>query len=48
MKRGLGLVAFLLGLALLISVAGVVLLYILVSPRARVAERSTLVLRPGG
>ena len=48
MKRGVGLVLFLLGAAIIVSVAGVILLYLVVSPGPRVAERSTLVLRPGG
>jgi protease IV len=48
MKRGLGLVVALLVVALLVSVTATVLLYFLVSPSPRVADRSTLVLRPGG
>jgi protease IV len=48
MKRGFGLVVLLLSLALLISVAGVTVLYMLVSPSQRIASGSTLVLRPGG
>lgn len=48
MKRGLGLVLLLLSLAVLISIAGMAILYFLVSPVPRVADRSTLVLRPGG
>ena len=48
MKRGVGLVIFLLGLAVMVSVVGLALLYVLVSPGPRVAARSTLVLRPGG
>ena len=48
MKRGLALVLTLLLLALIVSVAATVLLLILVSPPTRVADRSTLVLRPGG
>jgi protease IV len=48
MKRGIGLVVGLLALALFVSLAATVLLYFLVSPSTRVADRSTLVLRPGG
>jgi protease-4 len=49
MKRGLAIVTFLLLLAVLVSVAGVGILYLTVGPRApRVASKSTLVLRPGG
>ena len=48
MKRGLGLVALLIGLAILISVAATATLYLMVSPGPRVVDNSTLVLRPGG
>jgi len=48
MKRGVGLVLILLLLAVLLSSAAMATLYFLVSPQPRVAERSTLVLRPGG
>ncbi|MGH9175661.1 MAG: signal peptide peptidase SppA, partial [Vicinamibacterales bacterium] len=49
MKRGLGLVVFLLLAAVVVSVAGMAMLYVIVGPRApRVADSSTLVLRPGG
>ncbi|MET0167008.1 MAG: S49 family peptidase, partial [Vicinamibacterales bacterium] len=49
MKRGLGLVVFLLLMAVFVSVAGMGLLYFMVGPRApRVASSSTLVVRPGG
>jgi protease IV len=48
MKRGIGLVLVLLGFAVLTSVAGMIILYLLVSPAPRVADTSTLVLRPGG
>jgi protease-4 len=48
MKRGVGVVVVLLGLAVVISAAGLLLLYLVVSPGPRVADRSTLVLRPGG
>jgi protease IV len=48
MKRGLGLVALLIGLAVLVSVAATAVLYLMVSPGVRIADGSTLVLRPGG
>ena len=49
MKRGLGLVVFLVLLAFVVSAAGMATLYLLIGPRtARVASNSTLVLRPGG
>jgi protease-4 len=48
MKRGLGLVVALLVAALMVSVLATLVLYFLVSPAPRVADRSTLVLRPGG
>jgi protease-4 len=48
MKRGLGLVALLLFLAILVSAAGMAVLFLMMSPGPRVAENSTLVLRPGG
>jgi protease-4 len=48
MKRGLGLVLFLIGAAILVSAAATLLLYLLVSPGPRVADNATLVLRPGG
>lgn len=48
MKRGLGLVFVLLALAILVSIIGMAVLFFVVSPGARVADRSTLVLRPGG
>ena len=48
MKRGVGLVLALIAIALFISIAGTLAIYFLMSPSARIAERSTLVLRPGG
>lgn len=48
MKRGLALVALLIGVAVIVSAAATVLLYFIVAPSARVADSSTLVLRPGG
>ena len=48
MKRGLGLVVVLLGVAILVSAAATVALYFMVSTGPRVPGRSTLVLRPGG
>jgi protease-4 len=48
MKRGVGLVLALIAIALFISIAGTLAIYLLMSPAARIPERSTLVLRPGG
>ncbi len=48
MKRGLGLVVVLLGVAILVSAAATAALYLMVSTGPRVSNRSTLVLRPGG
>jgi protease IV len=48
MKRGLGLVLALIVLAIVVSIAATAALYFMVSPGSRVANRSTLVLRPGG
>jgi protease-4 len=48
MKRGVGLVVALLVMAVIVSLAAMLFLYMMVSPGTRVAERSTLVLRPGG
>ena len=48
MKRGLGLVLGLLLVAIVVSAAATVVLFFLVTPSTRVADRSTLVLRPGG
>ena len=48
MSRGVRLVVLLLTVAIAMSAAGMVALYLIAAPSARVAERSTLVLRPGG
>jgi protease-4 len=48
MKRGLGLVVALIGIAVLVSAAATAVLLLMVSTGPRVADRSTLVLRPGG
>jgi protease-4 len=48
MKRGLGLVLLLIGIAVLVSIAATAVLYFVVTPTTRVADGSTLVLRPGG
>ena len=48
MKRGLGLVFVLIGVAVLVSAAATAVLYLMVSTGPRVAASSTLVLRPGG
>jgi protease-4 len=48
MKRGLGLVALLLFLAILVSAAGMAVLFLMVSPGPRIGDNSTLVMRPGG
>jgi protease-4 len=48
MKRGLGLVLILILLAVVASVTATAFLYFTVSSGPRVADRSTLVLRPGG
>jgi protease-4 len=48
MKRGLALVLTFLIVAVVVSAAATLILYFLVSPSTHVAERSTLVLRPGG
>jgi protease-4 len=48
MKRGLGLVIALIGVAILVSLAATASLYLLMRPGQRVADNSTLVLRPGG
>lgn len=48
MKRGIALVFFLIGAAVLLSAAATLMLYFMVGPSTRVAENSTLVLRPGG
>ncbi|MGE3191083.1 MAG: S49 family peptidase, partial [Vicinamibacterales bacterium] len=48
MKRGVALVLFLIGLALTVSAAGVLLLYLMAGGEPSVPTRATLVLRPGG
>jgi protease IV len=48
MKRGIGLVFALIGLAVFVSVVGMMLLYLIVSREPMVAQHSTLVLRPSG
>jgi hypothetical protein len=48
MKRGLGLVVLLIGVAILVSAAATAMLYVMVAPGPRVVDNSTLVLRPGG
>jgi protease-4 len=48
MKRGLGLVVVLIGVAILVSAAATAALYLAVGAGPRVADNSTLVLRPGG
>jgi protease-4 len=48
MKRGLGLVLLLVCVAVALSVLATATLYFVMSPATRVAQNSTLVLRPGG
>src|ERR1041384_7603604 len=48
MTRGVRLVFGLIGLAIFVSIAGIVLLYVLVSRGPSVPQAATLVLRPGG
>ena len=48
MKRGLRLVVLLIALAVIVSAAATAVLYFMVAPTARIADSSTLVLRPGG
>jgi protease IV len=48
MKRGLGLVLLLIGIAIFISIAATAVLYLMVAPGPRVPDGATLVLRPGG
>jgi protease IV len=48
MKRGLVIVVFVIGVAIFVSAAATAMLYFMVSSGTRVADRSTLVLRPGG
>jgi protease IV len=47
-KRGVGLVIGLLGLAVLVSAAGLTMLYLMVGSGPSVPTNATLVLRPGG
>jgi protease-4 len=47
-KRGVGLVLTLVGLAVFVSVAAIALLYLLVSREPSVPRQSALVMRPGG
>ncbi|MEQ1573913.1 MAG: signal peptide peptidase SppA [Vicinamibacterales bacterium] len=47
-RRGVGLVFTLIGMAIFISVAGLVMLYFLVSSGPQIPDEATLVLRPGG
>lgn len=47
-KRGIALVLTLIGLAAVVSIAGLLLLYLMVSREPDVARQSTLVLRPSG
>jgi protease IV len=48
LRRGVALVLTLIGMAVLVSVAGILLLYLVMSRGPSVPERATLVLRPGG
>ena len=48
LRRGIGFVFVLIGLAAFVSIAGILLLYLLVSREPSIAQQSTLVLRPGG
>jgi protease IV len=48
LRRGVALVLALVGMAVLVSVAGVLLLYLVASRGPAVPEQATLVLRPGG
>ena len=48
LRRGVGFVFVLIGLAAFVSIAGILLLYLLVSREPSIAQQSTLVLRPGG
>jgi protease IV len=47
-RRGVGLVFAFVGLAAVVSISGILLLYLVVSREPDVQQRSTLVLRPGG
>jgi protease-4 len=48
LRRGVALVLTLIGMAVFVSVAGILLLYLVMSRGPSVPERATLVLRPGG
>lgn len=48
LRRGVGLVLTLIGMAVLVSIAGILLLYLVMSRGPSVPERATLVLRPAG
>src|ERR1041384_7792187 len=48
MTRGVRLVFGLIGLAIFVSIAGIVLLYVLVSRGPSVPQAATLIMRPGG
>jgi protease IV len=48
LRRGVGLVLTLIGMAAFVSVAGLLLMYLLMSRGPSVPDRATLVLRPGG
>ena len=48
LRRGVGLVLTLIGMAVFVSVAGILLLYLVMSRGPSVPDRATLVLRPGG
>jgi protease-4 len=48
LRRGVGFVFVLIGVAVLVSIAGILLLYMAVSREPSIAQQSTLVLRPGG
>ena len=47
-RRGLVIVLTLIGLAVMMSITGVVLIYMLFSRGPSIRDDSTLVLRPGG
>src|SRR5262249_42415173 len=48
LRRGVRFVLVLIALAAFVSIAGILLLYLLVSREPSIAQQSTLVLRPGG
>jgi protease IV len=48
LRRGVGLVLTLIGMAVLVSIAGILLLCLIMSRGPSVPDRATLVLRPGG